>query len=175
MGTGVKISRALLDRLRNEAAAAGPLEICGLLVGRVGQIEKTVASSNLAADPAQGFLLDPATQIAVQRRAREKGRTVLGCYHSHPSGDVRPSAKDAAQAEEEGALWLIVSRDAAALWIASKGGAVRGRFDAVALTFPSSPEPRLGDVRRKTALPPQARPANRDQDIPDRGPRHEIH
>ncbi|WP_106639195.1 Mov34/MPN/PAD-1 family protein [Allosphingosinicella vermicomposti] len=131
MGYAVKISRGVLARLRNEAAAAQPAEICGLLVGRAEEIQEAVASPNLALDPKRGFELDPCIQLPLQRQSRGEGRKILGHYHSHPSGDVRPSLEDERRAGEAGALWLIVSGDAAALWVARQGVAVHGRFDPV--------------------------------------------
>jgi proteasome lid subunit RPN8/RPN11 len=131
MGMSWCISSALLARLQEEAEAAYPVEICGLLVGRDGRIEAAVASPNQAADPRGAFEIDPRLHLAVQRQARAEGGRVLGHYHSHPSGDAAPSREDAARAEVEGALWLILGGGKEALWVARQGGAVHGRFDAV--------------------------------------------
>ncbi|MFN3944007.1 MAG: Mov34/MPN/PAD-1 family protein [Allosphingosinicella sp.] len=124
----VTISRSLLDRLVAAAGAAAGEEICGLLVGREGAIEEAWPVANAAPDPRTGFLLDPEAHLAAARRARAEGRAILGHFHSHPSGDLTPSAADAALAGEEGRLWLILGAENARLWISRRGGPVQGAF-----------------------------------------------
>src|SRR3546814_6701011 len=52
------------------------------------------------------------------------GPAIAGCYHSHPCGPAEPSARDAAAAAPDGALWLIVGEiedgRAARLWRARR-------------------------------------------------------
>ncbi len=113
----VAITRTLLDRIVARAAGT-PDEVCGLLLGREGVIEAGRAVENVAPDPARHFELDPAVLLAAHREARGGGMTVIGHYHSHPSGVAEPSATDAACATPDGTLWLIVAKGAARLWIA---------------------------------------------------------
>ena len=129
------ISRALLERLRNEAAAAGDAEICGLLVGRAGVIEEAVAIPNAAPEPGWGFLLDPKRHIDAVRQARRSGKAVIGHYHSHPSADPFPSPADAAEAREEGVYWLILAANGSLLWLSRRGGQVLGSFDPVEMAI----------------------------------------
>lgn len=117
----IRISRAALDAIARQAAASPAAEVCGLLLGAAGlaaeDVRTALPAANVAADPARRFELDPAALIAAHRRARAGGEAVLGHYHSHPSGDVRPSARDAAMAFEANALWLICAPDGRwALW-----------------------------------------------------------
>jgi proteasome lid subunit RPN8/RPN11 len=127
------ISRPLLDRLRQEAQAAEDMEICGLLVGKPGQIDAVVPLRNWDPEPKHGFALDPAEHVAAARHARVARMTVLGHYHSHPSGNAVPSMADAAQAHEEGVYWLIVAGREARLWISRRGGPVLRAFEPVEL------------------------------------------
>lgn len=133
-----RISRVLLDRFVAEAAA-DPREICGLLLGRHDVIGDALALPNGAPDPARGFAISPADQFAAARSARAAGLAVVGCYHSHPSGIIAPSAADAAQAVQEGFYWLIVHGAGQRLWISRAGGQQAGRFDPVELQIIEAP------------------------------------
>ena len=131
-----RISRLLLDRFAAEAAA-DPREICGLLLGSGfavgGAIGDALALPNVAPEPARGFAIAPPDQFAAARYARAAGLAVIGCYHSHPSGSLAPSAADAAQAAQDGFYWLIVHGARRRLWISRAGGKYAGRFDPVGL------------------------------------------
>lgn len=126
---GYAISSTLLDRLLTEAKNSPRAEVCGLMFGSETLIEAAEASANIAAEPARAFEIDPAALFAAYRRARGGGARVIGHYHSHPSGEAVPSARDAAQAMGDGALWLILTADEARLWQSVRVGA----FEAVAL------------------------------------------
>ena len=86
------------------ARAALPQEACGLLLGRWTGATVTVCeqrlSRNLALpDARKAFQLDPAAIVQAERRARSQGLELLGCWHSHPAGGARPSARDLALAQ----------------------------------------------------------------------------
>ncbi|RZM10829.1 MAG: hypothetical protein EOP68_05345, partial [Sphingomonas sp.] len=72
---------------------------------------------------ARSFEIDPVALFAAHRRARAGGQAVVGHYHSHPSGVPVPSARDAAQAMGDGALWLIIGGGEARLWRSVERGA----------------------------------------------------
>jgi proteasome lid subunit RPN8/RPN11 len=116
----IGISRSLLEQIMSFAAAEDR-EVCGLLLGELGCIKEIRPALNVAADPARHFELDPATLLAAHKAARAGGPTILGHYHSHPSGLAEPSATDAASAAPDGSLWLIIGRCEARLWIAAAG------------------------------------------------------
>ncbi len=109
---------AVLPRL---ADAALPREACGLLVGRVEpgcvHVNGFAPSRNLAAAP-DGFEIDTSLHLALQRRLRAQGERVVGVWHSHPAGDVRPSARDADGAWEDGLVWLITAKGVTGAWLA---------------------------------------------------------
>lgn len=142
MAMSMRISSELLGRILAEAAASD-LEICGLLVGRGGQVTAAVPCRNVAADPRYRFEIDPAALLAAHRQARAGGETVLGHYHSHPSGSATPSPCDAASAFPDNAIWLIVAGEQWGAWRAVADGAVHGRFDPVPfhVTPPCAPQP----------------------------------
>lgn len=126
---GYKISSTLLDGLLADAKNAPDREVCGLLYGSGGRIAEAEACANVAADPARSFEVDPAALFAAHRRARSGGPAILGHYHSHPSGAAVPSARDAAQAMGDGALWLILTAREGRLWRSDRPGV----FEAVGL------------------------------------------
>ena len=120
---GYGISSTLLGRLLTDAKNSPDAEVCGLLFGTEGRIEAAERCVNVAPEPARTFEIDPATLFAAHRRARRGGPQVIGHYHSHPSGEAVPSARDAAQAMGDGALWLILTAHEARLWRSVRAGA----------------------------------------------------
>jgi proteasome lid subunit RPN8/RPN11 len=114
-------------------AAEDAQEICGLLLGRDPVIGDIRPAANVAPDPFRHFEIDPAVLIAAHRDARSGGLPVMGHYHSHPSGRVEPSATDAASANPDGSLWLIVASGSATLWRAEQGGAGQVQFVPIRL------------------------------------------
>jgi len=115
------ISRALLDTILVEAARDPGFEACGLMLGS-GPVEAVVPARNVAATPENAFEIDPATLFAAIRNERAGGPRIIGYYHSHPNGDVRPSARDRSQASPDGRIWLIVSGRAFAAWSVDTDG-----------------------------------------------------
>ncbi|HWJ69503.1 MAG TPA: M67 family metallopeptidase [Sphingobium sp.] len=136
------ISTALLDAIRAHADAAGDEECCGLLLGdrAAGAVASISVSAirpaaNVAANPRHFFEIDPALLLRSHREARAGGPAILGYYHSHPDGAPVPSPVDAAMAQGNGDIWLIVGRGGAVrAWRATPAGALHGRFDSVPLT-----------------------------------------
>jgi proteasome lid subunit RPN8/RPN11 len=131
------------------AEAAGtsyPEECCGLLIGtmRCGRIRvmRIVQAENVA--PAvsrrRRFEIDSAALIAAQRELRAaRGRErVVGYFHSHPSGPLKPSAADLAGAHETGLAAIIVvpagrtGNAAFGIWLRLGEGPAR-RFRPLAL------------------------------------------
>lgn len=131
----VTISRAMLETVLADVRRDPARERCGLLLGSGDCVTGVVPAANVHADPARHFELDPATLLAAHRQARAGGPTLLGHYHSHPGGEAVPSQADAAAAEADGRLWLIVAGDAVGLWRSVAAGALHGRFDPVGWRF----------------------------------------
>ncbi len=113
---GLKISREALAGIRAGAAAAHPLEACGLLFGEGELIDGWQVADNVAAYPETEFEIDPAALFAALRAERANGPRLMGYWHSHPSGRVRPSSRDLDAAQDDGRLWVIVAGDDVAAW-----------------------------------------------------------
>ena len=122
--TSVLMPEALRRQILEEARLAHPTECCGLLEGsREGARFGIIAihpARNLSSDPHR-FEIDPRDRIAAQKRARENGTAVIGCYHSHPDGQAMPSIADRAGAGEDDFLWLIAGCAALNAFVYSRG------------------------------------------------------
>lgn len=90
-------------------------------MGSVFTIQALHPARNLSADPEK-FQINPADQFTAARKARQNGRAIIGCYHSHPGGQPRPSAADLAGAGEDNFLWLIVAGQTLAAFLYHAGG-----------------------------------------------------
>lgn len=134
MDRTVRISRSLVDQIVTETMRSR-LEVCGLLLGRGATVGSIQPCANVHSTPATHFELDPAALFRALRAARDGGASVIGHYHSHPSGLAAPSATDAVSAPPDGTIWIIVAGDRMTAWQAVRDGAVHGRFDPVALAI----------------------------------------
>ena len=102
----------LRAQIEEEARAAFPRECCGLIEGRrrddfVEAMALHVTRNLATAD--NRFEIHPEDHFAALKAARDNGRSLIGCYHSHPKGSPVPSATDRAGAQEEDFLWLIAA------------------------------------------------------------------
>lgn len=141
MGSTALIATETLDAIVAETIASPTREVCGLLLGKGDRIAAHLPARNVADKPDRAFEIDPATLLAAYRRQRTGGPPILGCYHSHPTGSAEPSVRDAAEAQPNGWLWLIVTPSDAKLWRATLGGALHGRFDPIRLACVDGPHP----------------------------------
>jgi proteasome lid subunit RPN8/RPN11 len=102
----------LRDAIVEAAKAVFPRECCGLMEGvQDGEDFRATAlhpARNIAAAPDR-FEIAPADHFAAAKAARSRGHRLIGCYHSHPDGQARPSTQDLAGAGEENFLWLIAA------------------------------------------------------------------
>ena len=103
--------------MRAAAAAAHPLEACGLLLGTRGRITEIRETRNIHPTPASHFEIDPQALIDAHRAARSGAvAQVLGYFHSHPTGDPAPSATDRAMAAHDGRVWAIIAGGDVRFW-----------------------------------------------------------
>ncbi len=107
----VTIEGALLQKMESAGSIAYPHEACGLLVGEGrkngAHILELHLSANRADNPSEGFEIDVGLQARLQRDLRGTKKRVLGVWHSHPSGDARPSEVDALAARDPDLIWII--------------------------------------------------------------------
>jgi proteasome lid subunit RPN8/RPN11 len=103
----------LRARIITEARAAFPNECCGLIEAeRSGDMVHIIGlhpTANVADDPAAGFEIDPSAHIRLRCELRGTGRSVVGCYHSHPNGRPTPSERDRASGCEADFVWIIAA------------------------------------------------------------------
>ena len=113
MVTTLILPDVLGAQISEQARAAFPRECCGLIEGvRNGDAVRAVAihSTHNVSPRADSFEIDPAAHLRLRRAAREAGRTIVGCYHSHPNGRPSPSPRDLPG--EKDFVWLIAALDA---------------------------------------------------------------
>ena len=105
----VKMSRMLATRLLFEAQKQPDAEVCGFVSERAGMPHEIYPVTNVAAQPACRFEMDPAGQIDTLKTMRERGERMLAIYHSHPSAPPEPSVHDLEGLGYPDALYLIIS------------------------------------------------------------------
>ncbi|MFA9201867.1 MAG: M67 family metallopeptidase [Cypionkella sp.] len=118
----LQVTSAAEAEMLAHAAAAHPLEACGLLLGRGRRLAAVTRAANVHPDPGRHFEIDPRALIAAHRAARGGGPEVLGYWHSHPAGPPEPSAADRANAAGDGKVWAIVGAGTVGWWRDAAGG-----------------------------------------------------
>jgi proteasome lid subunit RPN8/RPN11 len=102
------LPRALYQALLEEARRSLPSECCGLLGGYGEQVSHIFPATNALASPA-AYEIAPAELLALFRRLRAEKLDLVGIYHSHPTGDNFPSARDRERAYYPETAYVIVS------------------------------------------------------------------
>lgn len=103
------IPRPLATKLLFEAQKRPDVEVCGLVGARDGLPSSLYPVTNIAAEPARAFEMDPQGQIDAMKAMRERGETLWAIYHSHPAAPPEPSARDLDELGYPEALYLIIS------------------------------------------------------------------
>jgi proteasome lid subunit RPN8/RPN11 len=104
----LKIPQLIYDDLIAHAKEGVPLEVCGILGGREGTVERSFRMTNTDASN-EHFMMDPREQFAVARALRAEGLEMAAIYHSHPESPARPSEEDIRLALTPGVSCVIVS------------------------------------------------------------------
>jgi len=94
----------MLAQARKEA----PIEACGYLAGKNGQVKKLFALKNAAAS-SERFSFEPKEQFKAAKDTRTTGLELLAVYHSHPATPARPSEEDLKLAFDPNIIYVIVS------------------------------------------------------------------
>jgi proteasome lid subunit RPN8/RPN11 len=95
MANGPILPQQAEAAVRAHAREAYPHECCGALIGRDGLVSEAYPLPNATGEgPRRRFLVRPADYGLAERRAAERGLTLMGFYHSHPDHPARPSQYD---------------------------------------------------------------------------------
>ncbi|MDD5135032.1 MAG: M67 family metallopeptidase [Phycisphaerae bacterium] len=104
----LKIPSNIFEQMLQQAKAEAPIEACGILAGRDGQVKKLYKMTN--ADQSSGhFMMAPVEQFKVVKDVRAAGLEMLAIYHSHPESPARPSQEDIRLALMPDVVYVIVS------------------------------------------------------------------
>lgn len=95
----LRLPQSILRTLRAHARAEFPRECVGFLFGEHFEVHRSLALRNIATAPETRFFADPLDILRALREADSQGDTLLGVYHSHPSGPEGLSQDDLAHAQ----------------------------------------------------------------------------
>jgi len=115
MNDKIRIRRGLVQQLLEHAAREPLGECCGLLAGQRDVITLGIPAKNVASDPSKNYEIAPAEIVRMMREFRTRGLDFLGIYHSHPTGENRPSARDIELAYYSEAVYVVLSSRADAV------------------------------------------------------------
>ncbi len=104
----LEIPAYVFEQMLEQAKAQAPIEVCGILAGNDGKVEKLYKMTN-ADNSSNHFMMEPKEQFAVVKDIRSAGLEMLAIYHSHPETPARPSAEDIRLALTPNVIYLIVS------------------------------------------------------------------
>ena len=85
-----------------------PLEACGLLAGREGQVLEVYPTAN-AARSARIYTVEPRDLLRADREAEAAGHSLIGVWHSHTHTAAYPSPTDIEQAPDPDWHYVLVS------------------------------------------------------------------
>lgn len=104
----VRVRSGMVEALLEEARRHPSEECCGLLAGSDRVITSMFPAVNMFASPVK-YEIAPKELFRIVREIRSAGLEMLGIYHSHPSGENRPSATDIERAYYTDSVYFIVS------------------------------------------------------------------
>ncbi len=104
----LKLSRALLEDLLEQARRSLPNECCGLLGGQGREVTRIFPGTNALASPV-AYEIPSRELFELFRRLRAEKLELVGIYHSHPSGENAPSARDLERAYYPEVAYVIFS------------------------------------------------------------------
>lgn len=104
----LKIPNNIFEQMLQQAKTEAPIEACGILAGKDGQVERLYKMAN-ADQSSDHFMMTPEEQFKVVKDIRAAGRQMLAIYHSHPETPARPSEEDIRLALTPGVIYVIVS------------------------------------------------------------------
>lgn len=109
----LRMSLAIASRLEQIARTAGPVEACGVLLGRIeGEIavvEDVVRLENVLRSRDR-FWFDLREWMRAVLEGKKRGFEYIGIFHTHPRRGLLPSLSDRQRMLEcPGEIWLILA------------------------------------------------------------------
>lgn len=89
----VKLAQAHMDEMVAHALNDAPVECCGQLGGKDGEVATVYTAANAEESPYR-FSIGFKEQRRIQEEMDEAGEDILGFYHSHTGSEPRPSQTD---------------------------------------------------------------------------------
>ncbi len=105
----LRIKKNIFDEIIGHAKENPSAEVCGLLGGGNGRIEKIYKMTNTSETPDLCYFMDPKEQFKAIKDMRKLDLQMLAIYHSHTHSEAYPSAKDVSLAYYSDAYYFIVS------------------------------------------------------------------
>ncbi|KAF0145284.1 MAG: hypothetical protein FD156_1115 [Nitrospirae bacterium] len=121
------IPKDIFDEMISHCKEACPNEACGILAGKENKASKIYKMANIEKSPVSYFM-DSKEQFKAMKDIRENNLKMLAIFHSHPSSQAYPSAKDLNLAFYEDSIYIIVSlmeKEPAAKGFLIKGGKIK--------------------------------------------------
>jgi proteasome lid subunit RPN8/RPN11 len=106
----VVVTDDALSTMVAHARSEAPIEACGLLAGADGAITKVYQMVNVDPGPDR-FTLDPGEHFTVWQDASANGLSIMGSFHSHPSGPPIPSPADTSGGTDPEWVNIIIGVD----------------------------------------------------------------
>ena len=111
MITRLEVAKEDIDKLKDIAKQALPLEACALLYGTINgsdaKVDGIIQLRNVA-DSSVRFMIDPDEYYQVYRRIRAMDKELVAIFHAHPS-KAEPSRIDLEYMKVNQIPWLIIS------------------------------------------------------------------
>ena len=119
----LKLKSAHWQEMLKYVKAQAPLEACGMLVGKMDEVETVLKVRNAEQSPVR-FRMDPQEQYNAFMWIEANNLDLIGIFHSHPTGPETVSPTDIAEAAYEvvNVIWSPTEDDwnARGFWIESK-------------------------------------------------------
>jgi proteasome lid subunit RPN8/RPN11 len=112
--SSVLLTPSVYAEIRAHGEQTYPHECCGALLGVLGakgwSIQSSVRADNTRTDSAHNrYQISPVELIGIERKARAKGLSIAGFYHSHPDHPAHWSQTDLAEAHWLGCSYIITA------------------------------------------------------------------
>ena len=105
----ISLSHSQRNEIFEHAKGSPSLEICGILAGKNGRVEKVYKMTNTSETPELCYFMDSKEQFKIIKEIRGLGLELVGIYHSHPESQAYPSGKDVELAFYPEAAYIIIS------------------------------------------------------------------